>query len=271
MENNNIYVGDCKELLKQIPDNSVDLFLTSPPYANIKNKYNNISSNAPNTNNYCEWLIPHLNEMARCLKPTGSLILNINDCVINGGRSIYVFELIASFSRQSNLTFYERLIWNKGKSLSHPKRFRDNIEYIFWFVKDINNFTLNFNEMRVPYDSKSINRAKNPIKKRHIRTEENQEQKEYKKWILHPKGAVPSVLVNIGSESKRVSNIHVAVYPERLCEYFIKGTTNEGDLVVDPFSGSGTTLVSAKKLKRNYIGFDINESYVEESKKRLGI
>jgi DNA modification methylase len=76
-------------------------------------------------------------------------------------------------------------------------------------------------------------------------------------------------LINIGSESKRISDNHIAVYPEKLSEYFIKGSTNEGDLVLDPFMGSGTTGVSAKKLKRSWIGFDSIEEYVNFANQRI--
>ena len=123
--------------------------------------------------------------------------------------------------------------------------------------------------MRKPYSPISIQRMKNPIKKRFNRTKENQDASDYKAWSPNPMGALPSVLVQIGSESKRISDNHTAVFPEKLCNYFIKGATKEGDLVCDIFSGSGTTAVAAKKLKRNYLGFDISELYNAEAEQRL--
>ena len=124
--------------------------------------------------------------------------------------------------------------------------------------------------MRVPYSESSLKRFKKPIKKRYNRTE-GDDKVEYKDWGPNPKGALPSTLVTIGSESKRISDNHIAVYPEQLTDYFIKGATNEGDLVVDPFMGSGTTGASAKKLKRKWIGFDNIEEYVNFANKRIGL
>ena len=122
--------------------------------------------------------------------------------------------------------------------------------------------------MRVPYSKSSLKRFNKPIKKRFNRTE-GDEKIEYKEWGPNPKGALPSTLINIGSESKRISDNHIAVYPEALSDYFIKGSTNEGDLVIDPFMGSGTTGVSAKKHKRHWIGFDNIEEYVNFANQRI--
>ena len=123
--------------------------------------------------------------------------------------------------------------------------------------------------MRKQYNPISIQRMKNPIKKRFNRTKENQDASDYKAWSPNPNGALPSVLVQIGSESKRISDNHTAVFPEKLCNYFIKGATKEGDLVCDIFSGSGSACVAAKRLKRNYLGFDISELYNTEAEQRL--
>jgi DNA modification methylase len=79
----------------------------------------------------------------------------------------------------------------------------------------------------------------------------------------------PTTIVNIGSEARRIAGNHVAVYPERLVNYFIQGATDEGDLVVDPFMGTGTTAVVAKALKREYIGFDISDDYVRTAMDRV--
>ena len=79
----------------------------------------------------------------------------------------------------------------------------------------------------------------------------------------------PSTVVNIGSEARRIAGNHVAVYPERLVSYFIQGATDEGDIVLDPFMGTGTTAVVANALGRRYIGFDITEEYVRFANERV--
>jgi DNA modification methylase len=103
------------------------------------------------------------------------------------------------------------------------------------------------------------------LKTRHARTEDNN----YKEWSPNLKGALPSTLIDISSEVKRVSTKHVAVFPEKLIEYFIKGSTNEGDVVLDPFMGSGTTGVVCHKLNRQWVGFEISKDYIIEAESRI--
>jgi len=265
VKNNKVHHIDAIHGLLSLEDSTVDLVITSPPYADMK-KYVDGSKGIP-VKQYVLWLMDHVREIERVLKPTGSFILNINDKVSNKFRDPYVYELIYKITDSTTLKLYERLFWNKGKGLSHPKRFGDKIEYLFWFAKT-DNFTFNIDEMRVPYSESSLKRFKKPIKKRYNRTE-GDDKVEYKDWGPNPKGALPSTLINIGSESKRISDNHIAVYPEALVDYLIKGATNEGDLVLDPFMGSGTTGVSAKKLKRGWIGFDNIEEYVNFANKRI--
>lgn len=265
MEINKIYLGESLDLLRKLPDNYVDLVITSPPYADLK-KYIDFSGIHPDK--YVEWFIPYCKEIERVIKPTGSFILNINDKIQNGFRHPYVFDLISQLHKETNLKMFERLFWNKMKGLPNSKRFGDRVEYLFWFAKS-DNFYLNLDEMRTEYSPKSIQRMKNPLKKRFARTSENQNSNQYKEWKPNPKGALPTTLINISSEFKRIADNHVAVYPEKLAEYFIKGSTKEGDLVLDPFMGTGTTALVSKKLKRNWIGFEMQEEYIQVIEKRL--
>ena len=133
MEKNKIYCGDSLELMKELDDNSIDLVITSPPYADLK-KY--IDFDGIHPDKYVEWFIPYCKEIERIIKPTGSFILNINDKVQNKVRHPYVFDLISELHKQTGLKMYERLFWNKLKSLPNRARFGDRVEYIFWFVKD---------------------------------------------------------------------------------------------------------------------------------------
>ena len=129
MVQNKVYNIDALDGLRKLEDNTVDLVITSPPYADMK-KYADGSNGIP-VNQYVEWMIPFVEEISRVLKPTGSFILNINDKVSNKFRDPYVYELIYKVTSSTKLKLYERLFWNKGKGLSHPKRFGDKIEYIF--------------------------------------------------------------------------------------------------------------------------------------------
>ena len=217
------------------------------------------------------------------------------------------------------LRLFERLFWNKGKYLAHPKRFGDKVEYLFWFSKT-NERKFNMDSMRLKYDEKSVKRMQRPLLKRFVR-ESGEEVAEYKQggegsWAPNELGALPSVLVeegamlhvkpvaenlpegtilvgdhlddfnlviqpqvgdsphpstivNIGSEARRIAGNHVAVYPERLVNYFIQGATDEGDIVLDPFMGTGTTAVVANALGRQYLGFDISADYVRTAMDRI--
>lgn len=263
MNVNKILCGDSLQLMSELPDNSIDLVITSPPYSNLK-KYIDFEGIHPDE--YVDWFLPYCIEIERIMKPTGSFILNINDKVQNGFRHPYVFDLISRLHKETNLKMFERLFWNKMKGLPNRSRFGDRVEYLFWFAKS-DQFYFNIDEMRTEYSPKSIQRMKKPLKKRYARTENDPD--EYKEWAPNPKGALPTTLINISSESKRISDNHVAVYPLELVEYFIKGSTRVGDLILDPFSGTGTTAVACKDLGRNWIGFDVNQDYVDLSNKRL--
>jgi DNA modification methylase len=267
MEINKILCGDSLKLMRELPDNSIDLVITSPPYSDLKTY---IDFKGIHPDEYVDWFLPFCKEIERIIKPTGSFILNINDKVQNGFRHPYVFDLISRLHKETNLKMFERLFWNKMKGLPNRSRFGDRVEYLFWFAKS-DQFYFNIDEMRTEYSAKSIQRMKKPLKKRFARNEENQNSTEYKDWAPNPKGALPSTLINISSESKRISDNHVAVYPLELVKYFIKGSTKPGDVVLDPFSGTGTTAVAAKELCRNWIGFDLNQEYVDLSNKRLNI
>ena len=261
---NKIHIGDCLELLKQLDDNSVDLVITSPPYADLKVYIDNPGILA---DNYVEWFLPICNEICRVIKPTGSFILNINDKVEDGFRHPYVFDLVSQIHKRTELKMFERLFWNKMKGLPNRSRFGDRVEYIFWFAKQ-KGFKFNIDEMRTEYSEKSIQRMKKPLKKRFSR-KENDDNIDYKDWSPNPLGALPTTLVNISSESKRIADNHVAVYPLELVNYFIKGSTEIGDLVLDPFMGTGTTAISAKNLGRNYLGFELQQDYIDVANKRI--
>lgn len=260
---NKIYHGDSLELLKQLDDNSIDLVITSPPYSTLKIYIDNPGILA---DNYVEWFLPICKEICRVIKPTGSFILNINDKVEDGFRHPYVFDLISQIHKRTELKMFERLFWNKMKGLPNRSRFGDRVEYIFWFAKE-KGFKFFLDEMRTEYSEKSIKRMTKPLKKRYARTENDAE--EYKDWAPNPLGALPTTLVNISSESKRIADNHVAVYPLELVNYFIKGSTEVGDLVLDPFMGTGTTAVSAKNLGRNYLGFELQQEYIDVANKRI--
>lgn len=285
-----IRLGDCFELIKDLPDNSVDLVITSPPYADIVNYGKNISIKKPNE--YCDWLLPIFNEIHRVLKPSGSFILNINDNCSNGLRNPFIYELIYRSQKETNLKFYDTYIWHKKNGIPNgsTKRFRNNTEFIFHFVK--NQKELKFYMDRVlkePADSYK-ERQKYPWSVS-VHGNTNGGVRDNKKRVLIRKtnkqvdstgSSCDEIVERLVPEKVRPDNVfrfptagkerdntirHPAPYHKELPTYFINLLTDEGDTILDIFSGIGTTGLGCNN--RNYIGFELNEKYAEFSKKRL--
>jgi DNA modification methylase len=216
---------------------------------------------------YIQWTKNWIHLVTPLLKPTGVFVLNIGDRVLNVERSTRIPEIWLHCVKEEKLHYIENYIWNKQKGLAVKSKYRaSNIfEYCLWFSKSLD-FTFNIDAVRRPYSPISINRMKKPIIKRWAR-ERDKDYPEYKAWQPNPLGALPKNILDIGSESG--NKTHVAVFPERLASWFVKAATNEGNTVLDPFLGSGTTAKICGELNRNCIGIDISSEYLELTKKRL--
>jgi len=266
-----IRLGDCFELIKDLPDNSVDLVITSPPYADIVNYGINISIKKPGE--YCDWLLPLFNEIQRVLKPSGSFILNINDNCSNGLRNPFIYELIYRSQKETKLKFYDTYIWHKKNGIPNgsKKRFRNNTEFIFHFVK--NQKELKFYMDRVMKDgAESYNERKKYAWKvaNHGFTEDGiRLDKKFIDGSNLPDKVRPDNVFRFPTAGLARDNTirHPAPYHKELPTYFINLLTDEGDTILDVFSGIGTTGLGCND--RNYIGFELNEKYAEFSKKRL--
>jgi len=282
-----ILTGDCFELIKDLPDNSVDLVITSPPYADIVNYGKNISIKKPK--DYCDWILPLFNEIHRVLKPSGSFILNINDNCSNGLRNPFIYELIYRSQKETNLKFYDTYIWHKKNGIPNgsKKRFRNNTEFIFHFVKNQKELKFYMDRVMEPKESYSkrfdgvtsfeqneITDGKRPIVK--IRKTNKQVDStgsscdEFVTRVVPDKVRPDNVFRFPTAGAARDNSIrHPAPYHKELPTYFINLLTDEGDVVLDVFSGIGTTGMSCKDLNRQYIGMELNEKYAEFSKKRI--
>lgn len=265
MDTNIVHNLDCQFADRFVEKESVDLVLFSPPYANLR-EYGHENSQC-HPDKYVEWFMPKAQVFFDILNKNGSMIININDCVVDGFRHPYVYELVLALQKQIGFKMFERCFWDKGKTPPTNNRFRDASEYVFWFVKD-KNFKHYMDEGRIPYQPSTIERYKKPIVERHTR-KPGKEGKESKKILdLNPLGALPSTIIKIGSESKNTGT-HTAVFPIKFAEYFIKMSTDPGDLVLDPFMGNGTTAIACIKNNRKYIGFEIVEENWEKSLERI--
>ena len=265
---NKVIRGDCKDVLKECPDGLINMIFTSPPYADTSGKYkDDYKGVAPEL--YCDWMIPKVKEFYRVLDNRGSFILNIDSKVDKDGfESIYVFDLVCRIVRETGFKLFDSLTWDKGKFLPLRNRFGNRAEFLLFFIKQ-RDFKFNIDMFRNPYSPVSVSRMKNPIKKRFARTEENQKLTNYKPWSPNLKGALPSNIIQCGSESQRICDNHVACFPVKLTEKFILGCTDKNDICMDPFCGTGSLLVGAKKHGRNYLGIDLSSDYVNFSIERL--
>lgn len=267
-----ILTGDSFELIKDLPNDSVDLVITSPPYADIVNYGKNISIKKPKE--YCDWLLPLFNEIYRVLKPSGSFILNINDNCSNGLRNTFIYELVYRSQQETPLKFYDTYIWHKMNGIPNggPKRFRNNTEFLFHFVKDQKKLKFYMDRALKEPAKATSDRAKYSWSvKNHgtIRDGERVKEKTIDYGTQLTNGIRPDNVFRFPTAGLARDNTirHPAPYHKDLPTYFINLLTDEGDTILDVFSGIGTTGLGCND--RNYIGFELNEKYAEFSKKRL--
>ncbi|MDR3090186.1 MAG: site-specific DNA-methyltransferase [Desulfobulbaceae bacterium] len=260
-----IYHGDSGEKLREIADDAVDLIITSPPYADQrKNTYGGISPDQ-----YVEWFSPISLQLLRILKPTGTFILNIKEKVVNGERSTYVMELVLTMRKQGWL-WTEEFIWHKKNCYpgKWPNRFRDAWERLIQFNKS-RKFNMYQEAVMVPMGDWANARLKNlsaTDKTRDPSKVGSGFGKKIANWLEREK-AYPTNVLHLATECGNRG--HSAAFPEELPEWFIQLFTREDDTVLDPFMGSGTTVLVAQRMRRNAIGIDIVSDYCEMARSRL--
>jgi DNA modification methylase len=260
-----LILGDCREELKSLPDNCIDLIFTSPPYADSRtNTYGGIKPE-----HYVEWFLPITSELLRVLKPTGTFVLNIKEKVVNGERHTYVIELILAM-RQQGWLWTEEFIWHKKNSYpgKWPNRFRDSWERLLQFNKN-HKFHMYQEEVMVPMGDWAERRLKNLSETDKVRDPSKVGSgfgKRIANWIGREK-AYPNNVLHLATETKNKN--HSAVFPEALPEWFIKLFTQPGDVVLDPFMGSGTTVRVAQRMERNAVGIEILAEYFQVAQKDI--
>ncbi len=260
-----LYLGDSKKELKKLPANSVDLIVTSPPYADQrKSTYGGIHADK-----YVEWFLPISEQLLRVLKPTGTFVLNIKEKVVEGERSTYVMELILAMRKQGWL-WTEEFIWHKKNSYpgKWPNRFRDSWERLLQFNKN-KHFNMYQEEVMVPMGDWTKTRLKKLSDT--DKTRDNSKVgsgfgKNISNWLDRDK-AYPTNVLHLATECNNKN--HSAAFPQELPEWFIKLFTKENDTILDPFMGSGTTLSVANRMKRNSIGIEIVPEYYKMVKDQL--
>ena len=260
-----IFENDCLDVLSWLPPNCIDLIVTSPPYADQRSHtYGGI-----HPDKYVEWFLPIAAELKRVLKKEGSFILNIKERVMNGERHTYVLELILALRKQGWL-WTEEYMWHKRNSYpgKWPNRFRDGWERCLHFTND-KHFAMYQDAVRVPMGDWSQSRLRN-LSETDKRRDNSHVQSGFGKKIENWVGrelAYPDNVLHMATECSNRG--HSATFPVELPAWFIKLFTQPGDVVLDPFLGSGTAAVAAKQLGRRCIGIEINPEYVQLAHERL--
>lgn len=287
------YVGNSLEIMKAIGSETVDLIMTSPPFAlTRKKKYGNVEPEK-----YVEWFEPFAMEFWRILKPTGNLAIHIGTSWIEGKpwKSLYVYELLISLCRKYEKKFNlaQEFFWYNPAKLPSPAewvtvrriRVKDAVDYIWWLCKTENAKADN-RRILTEYSESMKNLLKNGYKAK-LRPSEHDISE---KFSRDNRGAIPSNLLisekrnlspqnilaysntestsrylKLSRQHSDIAKINPARYPERIPEFFIKFLTEPNDKVLEPFAGSNTTGHAAEMLGRRWMAFELIPEYLTGS------
>lgn len=278
------YLGDSKALLGQLPERSVDLVVTSPPFALLRQKAYGNKDQA----NYVEWLCSFGVEVRRVLRDTGSFVLDLGGAYQRGVpvRSLYQYRVLVKMCDEVGLFLAEEFFWHNPAKLPSPiewvnkrkLRAKDSVNTVWWLSKsewpkaDIRRVLL-------PYSERMKTLLKNPEK--FYKAKDRPSGHEISMGFGSPEngGAIPPNLLQIPNTESNSSYLrlaklvglegHPARFPTALPEFFIKFLTDPGDLVVDIFAGSNTTGRVAEQLGRRWIAMELDATYVASSSLRF--
>lgn len=284
------YVGDSAKIMEKLPEKSVNLVLTSPPYAlHFKKKYGNVSKQ-----DYIEWFLAFAKQIQRVLTPDGSFVLNIGGSWNPGAptRSLYQYKLLIELVDKLGFHLAQEFYWYNPAKMPAPAewvtvrriRVKDAVEHVWWLSKSERPKASNLKVLK-PYSADMIRLNRRGVRET-VRPSGHVINKSWDK--MKTEGAIPGNvfeenapddMLKFGNNAandvytlgckERGLTIHPARYPTALPEFFVKMLTDEYDLVVDPFAGSNTTGAIAEKLLRHWIAVDQVEEYLEGSKFRF--
>lgn len=276
----NAYCTDSLELMQSLDSDSIDLVITSPPYAlHFKKEYGNAEQDK-----YVDWFLPFATEIKRILKPAGSFVLNIGGAWTPGSpvRSLYHFKLLLALCEKITFGLAQEFFWYNPAKMPAPAewvnvrriRVKDSVEYIYWLSKT--DFPKADNRNVLQNYSKDMERL---IRKELRQTRRPSGHNITTKFNLDRGGAIPGNMIESGNNesnsgyirlSKKLGKrIHPARFPAALPEFFIRFLTDENDIVLDPFAGSNTTGSVAEALGRRWISIEINKEYAIDSEIRF--
>jgi site-specific DNA-methyltransferase (adenine-specific) len=258
-----IHQGDCIELMQRMGAGSVNLVFADPPF-NIGYEYDQYDDRQDDQK-YLDWCQDWIREVHRILKPTGTFWLAIGD--------EYAAELKVAAQRDIGFTTRSWVIWYYTFGVNCKNKFSRSHAHLFHFVKDEKNFTFNADDsaIRVPSARALVYGDKRANPKGRLPDDT---------WILRPQdfqsdryGFTPEqdtwFFSRVAGTFKERQGFHGCQMPEQLLARIIRASSNEGDVVFDPFTGSGTTLAVAKKLGRTFLGTELSTEYAKAATDRL--
>ncbi|OKH57653.1 site-specific DNA-methyltransferase [Scytonema sp. HK-05] len=279
-KNGAVYLGDTLKLLQFLEDNSINLIITSPPFALTRKKeYGNESEEK-----YIEWFLPFAHEFKRVLAENGSFILDLGGAYLPGHpvRSIYQYELLVRLCKEVGFFLAQEFYHYNPARLPTPAewvtirriRVKDSVNVVWWLSKTPHPKADNRKVLK-PYSQSMKQLLKNGYKAK-IRPSGHDISDKFQK---DNQGAIPPNLLEIANTESNSAYLrrckaagikpHPARFPQGFAQFFIKFLTDEGDIVLDPFAGSNTTGFVAEILQRRWISFEINEDYIIGSRYRF--
>lgn len=275
------YLGDSRAIMAELEPDSVDLVMTSPPYAlHFKKEYGNADQSA-----YLEWFTPFGEQIHRILKPSGSFVLNIGGAWTPGAptRSLYIYRLVLHLCDVLGFSLCQELFWYNPAKMPAPAewvtvrriRVKDSVEYIFWFGKTPHPKADN-SQVLQPYSADMMRLIRRGVK----HTVRPSGHNITEKFAEDRGGSIPGNLIQCGNNESNSAyvtqtkasgrKIHPARYPAELPRFFINLLTDPGDLVLDPFAGSNTTGAVAEDLGRRWMSVELDPEYLRDSQLRFG-
>ena len=251
---NQVIQGDCLEVMKDIPDKSIDMVLTSPPYDNLRD-YKGYTFNFEGI----------ANQIYRVLKDGGVCVWIVGDATIKGSETGTSFKQ-ALYFKEIGFNLHDTMIYEKVGVMPSTNRYCQMFEYMFVVSKGVPKTTNLIKDRKNNWANTNTGNIGQRQKDGSVKRRGIKQIKEYglrfNVWRIQNEG---------GFMNKDIlTKLHPATFPEKLAEDHILSWSNEGDTILDPMAGSGTTLKMAKKNNRNYIGIEISQEYIDIINKRLG-
>lgn len=276
------YLGDSLEIMRSMPSASVDLVLTSPPFALLRKKsYGNVTADE-----YCDWFMPFAGEIRRLLKPKGSLVLDIGGSWNKGSptRSLYHFELLLSLCQPSGqFHLAQEFYWYNPAKMPTPAqwvtidriRVKDSVNPIWWLSRSTRPKASNRRVLK-PYSKSMDLMLKNGYNDGARPSGHNVS----KSWGKRQKGAIPPNLITASNTSSTDPYLracrdhdlktHPARFVREVPEFFVKFLTVPGNVVLDPFAGSNVVGAVCEDLNRRWMSVELVEEFVVGSAFRFG-